>query len=139
MHVVAVRSDVVEENPWLPAAAFQMYSEAKQITYDNLESSTVLRTTLPWATDEYEETVRLMGKDFWRYGIDANRKELELVMRYMYEQGLMKSRVNYAELFHPIRLICRVENNTIPLPPDRDSSHRPTVESPQTKHLAGVV
>jgi hypothetical protein len=28
---------------------------------------------------------------------------------------------------------------TIPLPPDRDSSHRLTVESPETKHLAGVV
>jgi hypothetical protein len=29
--------------------------------------------------------------------------------------------------------------NTIPLPPDRDSSHRQTVESSETKHLAGVV
>ena len=28
---------------------------------------------------------------------------------------------------------------TIPLPPDRDSSHRLTVESAGTKHLAGVV
>lgn len=28
---------------------------------------------------------------------------------------------------------------TIPLPSDRDSSHRQTVESPETKHLAGVV
>ena len=101
MHVVAVRSDVVKEKPWLPAAAFQMYSEAKQVAYDNLESTTVLRTTLPWATDEYEETVKLMGEDYWRYGIEANHKELELVMRYMYEQGLVQSRLNYTELFHP--------------------------------------
>ena len=101
MHVVAVRSDVTKEKPRLPAAAFQMYSEAKHIAYDNLESTTVLRTTLPWATDEYEETVKLMGEDYWRYGVEANRKELELVMRYMYEQGLVQSRLNYTELFHP--------------------------------------
>ena len=28
---------------------------------------------------------------------------------------------------------------TLPLPLDRDSPHRSTVESPESKHLAGVV
>jgi hypothetical protein len=33
-----------------------------------------------------------------------------------------------------------IENiRTIPLPPNRDSSHRLTVESPENKHIAGVV
>ena len=104
MHVVAVRADAAREKPWLPAAAFQMYSEAKQIAYDNLAATTVLRTTLPWAMDEYEETVRLMGDDYWRYGIEANRKELELVMRYSYEQGLVKKQGAFQEMFHPSTL-----------------------------------
>jgi len=47
MHVVAVRADAAKEKPWLPAAAMQMYSEAKQIVYDNLATTTVLRTTNP--------------------------------------------------------------------------------------------
>jgi 4,5-dihydroxyphthalate decarboxylase len=101
MHVVGVRRDAAKEKPWLPAAAFQMYSDAKQIAYDNLESTTVLRTTLPWATDEFEETVKLMGDDYWRYGIEANRKELELVMRYTHEQGLVKRRGKFETMFDP--------------------------------------
>jgi 4,5-dihydroxyphthalate decarboxylase len=104
MHVVAVRKDAVQEKPWLPAAALQMYSEAKQIAYENLATTTVLKTTLPWAMDEYEETTKLMGDDYWRYGIESNRKELELVMRYTYEQGLVKRQVNFEELFHPATL-----------------------------------
>ncbi len=68
MHAVAIRKDVAEENPSLPADVFRMYSEAKNIAYDNLRTTTVLRTTLPWASDEYEETTQLMGKDYWRYG-----------------------------------------------------------------------
>ncbi len=31
------------------------------------------------------ETCKIMGKNFWPYGIEANRKEPELVMRYTHE------------------------------------------------------
>jgi 4,5-dihydroxyphthalate decarboxylase len=60
--------------------------------------------TLPWVTQEFEETRALMGDNFWPYGIEANRKELELVTRYTHEQGLAKRRVEVEELFHPSTL-----------------------------------
>jgi len=101
MHVVAVRADAAEEMPWLPAEVFRMYSEAKQAAYTNLATTTVLRTSLPWVTEEYEETRRLMGNDYWRYGIEANRKELEAIMRYTFEQGLVKEHGDFEEMFHP--------------------------------------
>ena len=41
-----------------------------------------------------------MGDDYWRYGIEANRKELEAVMRYTYEQGLVSRHGKFEELFH---------------------------------------
>ena len=104
MHVVAIRADVAKEKPWLPVAVFQMYSEAKQMAYDNLAATGVLKTSLPWAMDEYEETTKLMGNDYWRYGIEANRKELEAVMRYSYEQGLVKEHGGFEEMFHPSTL-----------------------------------
>jgi 4,5-dihydroxyphthalate decarboxylase len=101
MHVVALRADTAREMPWLPAEVFRMYSEAKQAAYANLATTTVLRTSLPWVTEEYEETRQLMGDDYWRYGIESNRKDLEAVMRYTYEQGLVKEHVRFEELFHP--------------------------------------
>jgi 4,5-dihydroxyphthalate decarboxylase len=101
MHVVAVRADVAKEVPWLPAEVFRMYSEAKQVAYANLATTTVLRTSLPWVTEEYEETRQLMGDDYWRYGIESNRKELEAVMRYTYEQGLVKEYGKFEDIFHP--------------------------------------
>ena len=104
MHVVAVRRDVAEDKPWLPAEVFRMYSEAKKVAYNNLEATTVLRTSLPWTLDEYEETTQLMGKDYWRYGIDANRKDLELVMRYAHEQGLVTKLGNFQDMFLPSTL-----------------------------------
>ena len=45
----------------------------------------VLRTGLPWASEEYKEPRKLMGDDYWRYGIEANLKEVEAVMCYTHE------------------------------------------------------
>jgi 4,5-dihydroxyphthalate decarboxylase len=100
MHVIAVRRDAIDADPGLPKAVFEMYSQAKEIAYANMETTTSLKVTLPWVTQEFEDTRRLMGENYWAYGIEANRKELELVMRYVYEQGLVKSPLQFEELFH---------------------------------------
>jgi 4,5-dihydroxyphthalate decarboxylase len=46
----------------------------------------------------------LMGNNFWPYGVKANSKELELVMRYIHEQGLAMRRLKVDEVFHPSTL-----------------------------------
>jgi len=99
MHVIAIRNDVLEENPLLAKAVFEMYSQAKDIAYKNLEATTVVRTSLPWTKDEYESTVEIMGDNYWKYGIEDNRKELEAIMRYVYEQGLVKEQIGFEEMF----------------------------------------
>jgi len=104
MHAVAIRNDVAEAHPELPAAVFHMYSKAKRAAYARLETTTSLRVTLPWVTQELEATRAVMGDDYWSYGIGPNRKELEHIMRYVHEQHLVKRRVSFADLFHPSTL-----------------------------------
>jgi len=104
MHVIAIRTDVLNENPWLAKAVFEMYVESKNNTYKKLESTTVLRVSLPWASDEFERTREIMGENYWKYGIEDNRKELESVMRYVYEQGIVKHQIKFEELFYPTTL-----------------------------------
>jgi len=45
-----------------------------------------------------------MGTNYWTYGIEANRKELEAIMRYVFEQGLVKRQITLEELFDPSTL-----------------------------------
>ena len=104
MHVVAVRTDAIKANPGLPEAVFYMYSNAKKIAYANMETTTSLKVTLPWVTQEFEETRKIMGTNFWPYGVEPNRKELELVMRYTYEQGLVKRSAKFEDMFDPSTL-----------------------------------
>ena len=104
MHAVAIRKDVLEQHPWLPGAVFNAYSRAKQLTYDYLSTSAWYKTSLPWVSQELEDTRSLMGKNYWPYGIEANRKALEALFRYSYEQGLASRELTIEELFHPSTL-----------------------------------
>ncbi len=103
MHAVAMRNDVIDAHPWLPAAVFNAYSQAKQLQYEAMRMQWIFGT-LPWFGQELEETRALMGENFWPYGIDANRKTLEALFQYSYEQGLAKKRLTVEELFHPASL-----------------------------------
>ena len=45
-----------------------------------------------------------MGTNFWKYGVEANRKELESIMRYVFEQGLVERQIGFEEMFDPSTL-----------------------------------
>ena len=104
MHAVVIRNTLVEQNPWLPKAVFNAYSQAKQIMYDQLKKMGWATISLPWAAKEIEETNALMGENFWPYGIEPNRKALEALFQYSYEQGLCSRKLPIEEVFHPASL-----------------------------------
>jgi len=103
MHAVAMRNDVIDAHPWLPEAVFNAYSQAKQMQYEAMRMQWIFGT-LPWFGQEFEQTRELMGENFWPYGIEANRKTLEALFQYSYEQGLAKKRLTIEDLFHPSAL-----------------------------------
>jgi 4,5-dihydroxyphthalate decarboxylase len=104
MHVLGIRNDLVEAQPWLPSSVFKAFVQARNATYEDLDFLAALRVTLPTLTAELEEIHRVMGHDFWPYGFAENRKALAAAVRYSYEQGLSKRQLAIEELFVPATL-----------------------------------
>ena len=104
MHALGIRKDVHEKHPWLASSLVKAFSEAKDIATRDLEEVVALKTTLPWIGSQARSTRELMGDDFWPYGVEANRKVLDAMTRYSYEQGLSVRRVGVDELFAPSTL-----------------------------------
>lgn len=100
MHAVAIKTSLLEEHPWLAKAVFDAYSEAKTQHYMQLKKVGWAYSSLPWFAQEYEETRQLMGENFWPYGIEDNRKSLETLFRYSYEQGQTSKLLTIEDLFH---------------------------------------
>ncbi len=104
MHVVGIRNDLVEQYPWLAASVFKAFVQAKNHALAELSEVGALKTSLPWLTSEYDDTVALMGKDFWRYGLDGNRDTLDTFLRYHHRQGLSATQLAADDLFAPSSL-----------------------------------
>ncbi|MBI2882208.1 MAG: ABC transporter substrate-binding protein [Candidatus Tectomicrobia bacterium] len=101
MHTLVIRRDVYEKNPWLAQSLLQAFQRAKEEVQRALGDPGWLTCMLPWSVAEMEATRRVMGEDFWPYGIEPNRKTLQTFCQYAFEQGLTPRRVAPEELFAP--------------------------------------
>lgn len=99
MHVVAIRREVYEKHPWVAQSLYKGLIEAQRITYQDLRETAALKTMLPWLIQHVEETEKLMGKEFWPYGLQPNVNTLQTFLRYSYEQGLAKRLLAPKDLF----------------------------------------
>ncbi len=101
MHLIGVRKTLVERYPWLPVSLYKAFCEAKAIALDEVRDVSALNVTLPWVEAEVLDTIRVMGRDYWKYGIAENAAEIETITRYSYEQGLALRKLSAKDLFHP--------------------------------------
>ena len=99
MHALGIRRDIYDKNRWLAASLYKAFLKAKRLADAEFVETTALKIGLPWITAEYEATTKVMGQDFWSYGVDANRKTLAIMARYSYEQGLAVRLVDVDEMF----------------------------------------
>jgi 4,5-dihydroxyphthalate decarboxylase len=100
MHMIGIRKELVEEHPWLPMAVFKAFSKAKERALELLVDTSATKVTLPFVDELLRSARRLMGEDFWPYGIDANRRVLDRFLGYHHDQGLSSRRLAVEELFH---------------------------------------
>ena len=101
MHTVVIRRDVYEKHPWVAQSLFKAFLAAQREVYEDLHDSAALKLMLPWLLWHTEETEKLMGRDFWPYGLEQNEHTLSTFLRYSYEQGLSKRQLTPREIFAP--------------------------------------
>lgn len=105
MHCIAIKKSVLEENPWLAKAVFDAYSKSKSYAYGFMQKVGWASDMLPWYGQELAETKKAMSKNFYSYGMTAeNRKILEKLFEYSYDQGLAKRLLKVEDLFHETTL-----------------------------------
>jgi len=98
MHAVTIQRSLIERAPWAPINLLRAFSEAKAIAYNRAVNP---RTApLGFFQKAWEDQQSILGPDPWAYGMnDANRHNLETILRYSAEQGLVKSTSALDELF----------------------------------------
>jgi 4,5-dihydroxyphthalate decarboxylase len=98
MHVLGFKQEIVEKYPWVPVNMFMAFNEAKAVAMKRMENPRIV--PLAWYREAWEEQQETLGRDPWEYGLtERNRKNLETLVGYSQEQGLIKRRIPLDELF----------------------------------------
>ncbi len=98
MHTTAIKQEVVEKYPWVPINLMQAFEKSKKAAYNRMENPRIV--PLAWFRHFLEEQDEILGADPWVYGLgDNNRKNLEMLMQYSQEQGLLGRKMALDELF----------------------------------------
>jgi 4,5-dihydroxyphthalate decarboxylase len=104
MHTVVIRKQLLAQNPELAKTIYQSFCEAKEVAVKDYEHQHIFNnmgTMFPWFSRLTEEDRDLLGNDWWPYGIAANRKALETILRYHVEQGITERLFKIEEIFVP--------------------------------------
>jgi 4,5-dihydroxyphthalate decarboxylase len=101
MHLLGIRRELAERHPWLPAAVFKAFAEAKRLAVQRLADTAAPSVTLPFVEESLRDARAFMSEDFWSYSVAPNRKVLDYFLAQHHAQGLSSRRVAVDELFHP--------------------------------------
>jgi 4,5-dihydroxyphthalate decarboxylase len=103
MHVLGLRQSLVEQHPWVTVNLFKAFNEAKSIAMKRMQNPRIV--PLAWYRDAWEEQEKILGPDPWEYGLSAaNRHNLETLISYSHEQGLIKKKAELEQLFLNVSL-----------------------------------
>lgn len=101
MHVVAIKKDVYDADPWIAKSLYAAFETAKAGSLARMRDSTISRYPYPWSFALAEEMSAMVGQDFWPYGIARNKATLDAFLAYCAEQGVAHRPVALSELFAP--------------------------------------
>lgn len=101
MHVLGIKKELAQTQPWLPAALLKAFTQSKQAALELLADTSATKVTLPFVEEQLKSARETLGNDFWSYGVQANRNTLDAFLRHHHQQGLSSRKVSIDELFHP--------------------------------------
>lgn len=107
MHLIVVKRALAETRPEVVKAVYQGFKNAKTACEEKIVHAMTfnnMTTMIPWLTALVTENRRVLGQDWWPYGIHRNRAALDTFLRYHYEQGLSSRRWTIEEVFVPYLL-----------------------------------
>jgi 4,5-dihydroxyphthalate decarboxylase len=95
-HVLVIKNSILEAEPWVAEELFSIFNAAKRAYLARLDAGVDLSP----ADHEIIERRNVVGDPF-PFGINANRKALDAILRFSVDQHVIPKKLTVEELFAP--------------------------------------
>ena len=99
MHTVVMKRPIAEANPWAPLSLYKAFTQAKDNALERAASFGGSIYPLPMHGYFAAGAQKRLGKDFWPYGLEPNRRTLEAFLKFARDQGVCRRPLKAEELF----------------------------------------
>jgi 4,5-dihydroxyphthalate decarboxylase len=96
-HMMVMSRKLDQEHPELARKVYDAFEKAKAMAYDDILSDRAGFSTV-YLREALLEQMKKWG-DPWKYGMSANRREIDTFIQYNREQGLVSRDFSYADVF----------------------------------------
>src|SRR5262247_755844 len=97
-HCVVFKREVAEKYPWAVLNVFKAFDEAKNLVRDQGRAAAAVYFDLGLVPPEQKKALEA---DPYAYGYKANRRVLDAITQFSFEQGLTPRLLKLEEVFHP--------------------------------------
>jgi 4,5-dihydroxyphthalate decarboxylase len=98
IHALFIRREIVDQNPWVPGSLVRAFDTAGTMAAQIMDRSNAFLTS-PWSDNLVEEQTSLLGSDLYPVGLARAGHEVERMLRYLHEQGLLPRPMPLEEVF----------------------------------------
>jgi 4,5-dihydroxyphthalate decarboxylase len=95
MHPLVVKKEILDRDPWVATSLYEAFMESKRLYRELMQQPH--RLSLVW--NKLDEERRFFGKDPFYQGLGENRHDVESMIRFADEQGMLPRRLGVEELF----------------------------------------
>jgi 4,5-dihydroxyphthalate decarboxylase len=99
MHILAMRREILDRNPWVARNLFNAFTESKRRSVERLLDPAVSRYPVAWLPTIARRMRDLFGGDPFPFGIEENRPTVDALLRYAHQQGIAHRLARADEVF----------------------------------------
>jgi 4,5-dihydroxyphthalate decarboxylase len=101
MHTIAVRKAVLDQHPWVAANLLHAFTKAKNLSVERALYAGMTYYPILWGFEHARRSQHLFDGEYWPYGVEGNRRTLDVFLQYAFEQGVCHRLLKAEELFPP--------------------------------------
>lgn len=99
MHPIVIKKEILDRDPWIATSLFEAFNETKRLYTEFMQQPH--RLSFAFARSYLEEERAFFGGDPFPQGLRGNRHDLETMLRFAEQQGMLERPLTVEGLFTP--------------------------------------